>query len=125
MDKNYREIFGERLRELRKSRKLSQKKLAGILGLTDNAISLYEKGRHEPLFEHLVNIAKFFNVTIEYLLNITEDAKGQDDYDVVVYIAKDKNISADTLKNLLDFSPETLKALVNEISKYKRRPKNQ
>lgn len=104
---SFREIFGQKLRELRKSRNLTQRNLGEIIGLSTNAISLYETGKHEPLFEHLVKISQFFNVSIEYLLNLDEDEQ-PDAYDAVIYLAKEN-----------DISPETLKNLINEISKYK------
>ena len=68
---NFREVFGNRLKELRKSRNLTQIELGKIIGVSNNAICLYENSKHEPLFEHLVNISKFFNVSIESLLNIS------------------------------------------------------
>jgi transcriptional regulator with XRE-family HTH domain len=110
---NFREVFGSRLKQLRKSRNLSQKKLGEIIGLSNNAISLYESAKHEPLFEHLVHISRFFNVSIESLLNISEDLH-VDEYDTVIYLAKQSNIKPDTLRNI-----------IFEISKYKSDPDDQ
>ena len=44
---------GERLAEIRKSRKISQAKLAKLLGVVEGTIQNYEHGRNEPNITHL------------------------------------------------------------------------
>lgn len=56
-----------RLRELRKSRKITQEKLAEKLGLARSTITMYETGGSEPDLETLKSIASFFDVSIDYL----------------------------------------------------------
>jgi len=60
--------FKDRLKELRLSRGLSQRQLGQRLGMTNNAISMYERGEREPNYEILEAIADIFNVDIAYLL---------------------------------------------------------
>lgn len=62
-----------RLKELRKSRGISQVKLAMDLGLNQNTISRYETGAHEADHATLIRIADYFNVSIDYLLERTND----------------------------------------------------
>ena len=61
-------MFGDRLKLLRKNKKLSQKKLGEKLGMAISTISGYEKGTRTPDLDKLKLIADFFNVSIDYLL---------------------------------------------------------
>lgn len=65
-------IFGNRLRELRKERGLGQIKLAEILGVSKSIISLWEIGTCEPTLSKLKEMARFFGVTIDYLAGLED-----------------------------------------------------
>lgn len=60
--------FNEILRQLRKSRQLTQLELANALQISRSTIGMYEKGSREPDFDTLEIIADYFNVDIDYLL---------------------------------------------------------
>ena len=60
--------FGDRLRELRASKGLSQKALAECLSVSKSSINMYEHGEREPSFDMLEIIADFFNCDVSYLL---------------------------------------------------------
>lgn len=62
-----------RLRELRKSRGISQLKLALDLGMNQNSISRYESGEREADYRTLIALADYFNVSLDYLLERTND----------------------------------------------------
>lgn len=62
-----------RLKELRHEKNLSQTDIAKALGVTRQAISLYEKGDREPKLETWQKLANFFEVPTEYLIGITND----------------------------------------------------
>ncbi|MBR7147012.1 MAG: helix-turn-helix transcriptional regulator [Oscillospiraceae bacterium] len=62
-----------RLKVLREERKISQLKLAMDLGLNQNAISRYESGTREADYKTLVRLADYFNVSVDYLLERTDD----------------------------------------------------
>lgn len=64
-----------RLGELRKNREISQLKLAMDLGLNQNSISRYEKGQREADYKTLIAFADYFNVSIDYLLERTDNPK--------------------------------------------------
>lgn len=64
--------FKDRLKELRTERKLKQKEVAEQLNYGYTAISNYEKGRNEPSIKDLKKIAEFFNVSLDYLLCVTQ-----------------------------------------------------
>jgi len=65
-------IFGERLRELRKDRGLSQKQLADIFYVSQATIADWERNVVETDFEMLGRIAKFFGVKSDYLIGIED-----------------------------------------------------
>lgn len=67
--------FGERLKKLREEKNLSQTELSERFGLTQNAISGYERGVREPSMEKMTQIADFFEVSIDYLYGRTPDRK--------------------------------------------------
>ena len=62
-----------RISELRKRNKVTQEELAQILGLHQTAISQWETGKTSPDMSQLVSVAKFFNVTIDYLLGVSDN----------------------------------------------------
>lgn len=64
-----------RLKELRKQRKISQLKLAMDLNLNQNSISRYENGEREADYSTLIAFADYFNVSLDYLLERTDNPK--------------------------------------------------
>ena len=68
-----KKIFGERLRELRNSLSISQMQLANALGMTQNSIGMMERGHRGTTIEKVVLLAKYFHVSADYLLGITDD----------------------------------------------------
>jgi Predicted transcriptional regulators len=66
-------IFGERLKILRIERKIPQKDIAVELNITIRTYQYYEAGRLEPNLLNLVKLAKFFNVTTDYLLGCVDE----------------------------------------------------
>lgn len=66
-------IFHERVYELRTQARLKQSELGEALGLSDKSICAIEKGNRETTFEKLVLLARFFHVSTDYLLGITDD----------------------------------------------------
>jgi len=64
--------FGIILRELRKSRGLTQSELGGSIGLSKAVISKYENGMGYPNFDVLIQIADYFGVTTDYMLGVNQ-----------------------------------------------------
>ena len=62
--------FGDRLRRLRKERKLTQKELAGRIGVKNSVISFYEVGDRTPSLEVLVKLSKALHVSTDVLLGL-------------------------------------------------------
>ena len=61
-----------RLKELRKTRKISQLKLALDLNMNQNTVSRYENLEREADYETLIKIADYFDVSLDYLLGRTD-----------------------------------------------------
>ena len=64
-----------RLKEIRKSKGISQLKLALDLNTSQNTISRYETGEREPSITELKKIADYFEISIDYLLERTNNPK--------------------------------------------------
>ncbi|NLT09229.1 MAG: helix-turn-helix transcriptional regulator [Ruminococcus sp.] len=62
-----------RLKELRKAKKLTQQRLAIELNMNQNSISRYETGEHEADYRTLIMLADYFGVSIDYLLERTDN----------------------------------------------------
>ena len=62
-----------RLKELRKSRQISQLKLGMDLNMAQNTISRYENEEREADYKTLILFADYFDVSIDYLLGRTEN----------------------------------------------------
>lgn len=76
------EIFAKRLKKLRKENKLSQKELANMLGVTDKAVYLWEKGEREPSFKLAMEIAKIFGVSTDYLCGLEDEKEELNEYEM-------------------------------------------
>lgn len=64
--------FPERLKSLRLLIDLSQDELGKIFGLSQVSISTYENGAREPDISTLIKYSKFFKVSIDYLLGLSD-----------------------------------------------------
>jgi len=67
------DIFAERLRTARESRKMSQSDLAKETGLMPSAVSHFETGRRSPSFANLKTLSDALNVTTDYLIGRSDD----------------------------------------------------
>ena len=65
--------FGERLKELREEKELSALSLAKIIQIDDGTIGRWEKSQSDITSDNLIKLAKFFNVSTDYLLGLSDD----------------------------------------------------
>jgi transcriptional regulator with XRE-family HTH domain len=72
-------IIGERLRSLRREKGMSKRELVSMLPLNYSTYANYESGFREPNSEVLQVLAKYFNVSIDYIIGITENRKKADE----------------------------------------------
>lgn len=64
---------GDRLSELRKDKGLTQQQLSDILKINRDSISTYENDKNEASYEVLIEIAKHFDVSLDYLFGLIDE----------------------------------------------------
>lgn len=64
--------FGERIRQLRKAKGLTQAQLAELVGGTKVMVSSYELGTRFPPYTTLVKLAQIFGVSTDYMLGVRQ-----------------------------------------------------
>ena len=69
-------IIGTRLRELRQSAKLSQVKIAEVVGSRQSAIARFESGEAHVPAEVMIRYADYFDVSLDYIFGRTDDPHG-------------------------------------------------
>lgn len=67
--------FYQRLRDLREDHDKTQADIAKVLGISRQHYSLYEKGERELPMHHFITLAKFYNVSLDYLSGIIHNPK--------------------------------------------------
>lgn len=77
--------FPERLKKLRTDKELSQAKIAIIFKVAQPSYAKWEMGKSQPGIETLIQIATFFDVTVDYLIGasneiIKQQKQPKDDY---------------------------------------------
>ena len=66
-------ITGNRIREIRKSKKLTQKQLASLLGVVESSVTKYENGKIEIPLSKLKELAKILDVNDLYLIGLSDE----------------------------------------------------
>ena len=69
--------IGKRLKDLREGVKLSQVKLAEILGTQQSSINRYETGQSTPGPEVFLRYADYFDVSMDYIFGRTDNPQGK------------------------------------------------
>lgn len=95
-------MLGERLLELRKDADLTQDDLAAILKINKHSISSYERDKSEPPDAIKIAIAQYFNVSVDYLLGVTDDPAPIDQKTPVLRLPKGFPRSA--LQELMNYA---------------------
>ncbi|WP_126990601.1 helix-turn-helix domain-containing protein [Candidatus Kurthia intestinigallinarum] len=68
-------LLGDRLKKLRKEKKLTQQDLASKINVTHVSISGYESGRRSPDTDTLQKLADYFEVSTDYLLGRSDSER--------------------------------------------------
>ena len=63
----------QRLKDLREDGKkvINQQEIAELIGTTQQTYSIWERGEREIPFHHVITLAKFYNVSIDYIAGLT------------------------------------------------------
>lgn len=62
--------LGDRLRQFRKERNLTQKQLASLIGVKNSVISFYEVGERMPSLEVVVRLSRALHISTDTLLGV-------------------------------------------------------
>lgn len=66
-------LYFRRLRDLREDADLSQREVAALLGIQQTVYSRYERGFQTIPLEHLLKLAEYYHVSIDYILERTNN----------------------------------------------------
>lgn len=71
------DYYYQRLRDLREDRDktISQAEIATLLGTTQQTYSLWERGDREIPFHHVITLAKFYHVSLDYIAGLTNQKR--------------------------------------------------
>jgi len=68
------EMVADRIKFLRESNDLTQSDLARQLGITRSSVNAWEQGISVPSTQYVVELARLFNVSVDYLLGVDASA---------------------------------------------------
>jgi transcriptional regulator with XRE-family HTH domain len=75
-EQSIKSVLSERLRLVREQQNLSQHELARLCDFGPNQISRIEIGISEPLASNVAKLASVLNVSIDYLMGLTDEPRG-------------------------------------------------
>lgn len=99
-------MFPQRLKKLRKQKKLTQTELANLLNISHGAIAMWETDKRQPDNDTLVRLANFFGVSVDYLLGVsnTEELEYTEDekelFDLIMQLTDEE---AQEMWNFLEY----------------------
>ncbi len=67
--------YYQRIRDLREDKDMTQEQLVKILEMHKTTYTNYEQGKREPPFEFIIKLAKFYNVSIDYIAGLIDFPK--------------------------------------------------
>jgi len=65
----------QRIKDLREDADMKQRELAELLRVSIQQYSLYERGDREIPFHHVITLARFYNVSIDYIAGLTNNKR--------------------------------------------------
>lgn len=65
----------QRIRDLREDNDLTQSDIANILITTQQQYGRYENGQREIPVHHLITLCKYYNVSADFLLGLTDEMR--------------------------------------------------
>ncbi|MGN0527227.1 MAG: helix-turn-helix domain-containing protein [Acutalibacteraceae bacterium] len=65
-------VYVKRIRDLREDNDLTQTEIADLLGTSQTMYARYERGANEIPVRHIIKLCKFYNVSADYILGITD-----------------------------------------------------
>lgn len=68
-------FYYQRLRDLREDRGIKQQEMAELLNTTQQTYSLWEIGAREIPFHHVITLARYYGVSVDYIAGLTNNKK--------------------------------------------------
>ena len=65
--------FGEKLKQLRINKPVTQKQIADYLGVNTVTVQRFEYGDRRPSYENLIKLCDYFQVSADFLLGLSDD----------------------------------------------------
>lgn len=113
-------LIGKRIRDLRKTKNLSQQELGDMIGVTKVSISGYETGVRTPSIETLLLLMSTFGVSADYLLGTEKSIISEDTHEYVgamsevdIEICKELKRNIDLYNFIID-NPKRSITLINK-----------
>lgn len=101
-------MLGDKIKSLRKSKKINQQQLADSVNLSRSAIGMIEANKNGASSEKLKEIADFFEVTVDYLLSDDENSeainKKERDYSLTIKEQESIDVEAQKILDELSMS---------------------
>lgn len=99
--------IGKRIKELRQNKKLTQEEFGKIFGIVKSTVSMYESGKSTPDDELKKKIANYFNVTLDYLMGVTDIKNSYIDTNPKIVEANEKidvtDLSEDAIRQVKEY----------------------
>jgi len=83
-----KKFLGKRIQETRKARKLTQERVAELIGIETTSLSNIENGKYYPTSENLEKILKVLNITAEELFHVEEKKSAEETLNEIIQILK-------------------------------------
>lgn len=106
-------LFGDKLKELRKAKGLTQEELGKLFNVAKNTVSYWEANTSKPDIDLIVKLAQYFNVTTDYLLGFNQDDSDKIDRLNIALREAGMVNSDETLKE------EEIKLAIDQARQYK------
>lgn len=118
--------LNERLRTIRENHGMNRRELAEQLKMPYGTLSKYETGEREPGVDFVITLAKYYGVTVDYLLGLTEYPHGHFAVDISdttpqidTIVANAKKLNVQGLKKLEEYSDDLVSSGKYEKATYK------
>ena len=117
-------LFQQTLKELIKSRDITQKELAEFLGVKQNTVSDWINRGTSPKIEHIYRIADFFSVSFDFLFLNNNSSMLIDAKDIIKdRLETDERNIIDAYRELDDYGKDLVQRSIREIWADHRQPK--
>lgn len=117
--------YGEKIKNLRKEKGLTQEQLADLINIGRSALSLYEIESRQPDPETLKNIARALNVSTDFLLGCTDTIVEKISETEPIYLVKDERIPGGELRIKMKpewkdkgLTPEKIERIIDQALAY-------